>query len=249
MSAAYLLIAHGSRDRRSQEAFAALARQLNVRLSAMTSQPVPVGTAYLELSNQPLHQQVVQFAHHTVAESASTEIHLLPLFLLPGMHVRDDIPLEVTQASTLLTTDCQLYLKNYLGAQAGFVPLIRRLLSRLPASQRILMAHGSRRFGGNAPIEAIASRLQALPSYWAIAPTLSTQIKQLIDQGHQEIAIQPYFLFPGGITTAIADEVALLQQQFEGTQLYLGQSLSEAPEFIALVLDWLLRGDGVGAAL
>ncbi|NEO84826.1 MAG: sirohydrochlorin chelatase [Spirulina sp. SIO3F2] len=246
MSAAYLLIAHGSRDRRSQEAFAALARQLTTRLSVMMSQSVLVGTAYLELSSQPLHQQIVQFAHHAVAESTSTELHLLPLFLLPGMHVRDDIPVEVTQARTLLTIDCQLHLKNYLGAQAGFVPLLRRLLSRLPASQRILMAHGSRRFGGNAPIEAMAGRLQALPSYWAIAPTLSTQIKQLVSQGHQDIAIQPYFLFPGGITTAIADEVALLQQQFEETQLHLGYPLSEAPEFIALVLDWLLRGDGVG---
>lgn len=242
MSAAYLLIAHGSRDRRSQAAFAALAQQLTPRLRSATPQFAAVGTAYLELSRQPLHQQIIQFANRTVAESAITELYLLPLFLLPGMHVRDDIPVEVTQAKTLLTIDCQLHLRNYLGAHAGLVPLLRRLLGRLPASQRILMAHGSRRFGGNAPIEAMASRLQATPGYWAIAPSLATQVQALVRQGHPDIAIQPYFLFPGGITTAIADEVALLQQQFEHTQLHVGQPLSEAPEFITLVLDWLLRG-------
>lgn len=243
MSAAYLLIAHGSRDRRSLAAFAALAQQLTPRLRSVVPHAAAVGTACLELSRQPLHQQIIQFAHRTVAESAVTELYLLPLFLLPGMHVRDDIPVEVTQAKTLLTIDCQLHLRNYLGAHAGLVPLLRRLLARLPASQRILIAHGSRRFGGNAPVEVMANRLQATPSYWAIAPSLATQIQSLLSDGHQDIAIQPYFLFPGGITTAIAEEVALLQQDYGETQLHVGQPLSEAPEFITLVLDWLLRGD------
>ncbi|MGB0564813.1 MAG: sirohydrochlorin chelatase, partial [Spirulinaceae cyanobacterium] len=172
MSVAYLLIAHGSRDRRSQSAFAALAQRLKPRLGVATSEAPLIGIANLELTVQPLHQQIVKFVHEVSATQDNVQdIYLFPLFLLPGMHVQEDIPAEVTQATTLLTTDCRLHLGAYLGAQPGFVPLLRRLFGQLPASQRLLLAHGSRRFGGNAPIEAIARRLDAAPAYWAIAPS------------------------------------------------------------------------------
>ncbi|MEM8639627.1 MAG: CbiX/SirB N-terminal domain-containing protein [Cyanobacteria bacterium P01_G01_bin.54] len=258
MSVAYLLIAHGSRDRRSQSAFAALVEQLKPHLHAATAELPTIGIAALELSVQPLHQQIVQFVHQaatqqtishptlvTTVDGPLSDLYLFPLFLLPGMHVREDIPAEVAQAGTLLTTDCRLHLCPYLGGQPGFVPLLRRLFSQLPASQRLLLAHGSRRFGGNAPIEAIAGRLNATPAYWAIAPSLAEQVSQLTAQGHQQLAIQPYFLFPGGITTAIEDEVNWLQKQFDTAQFQLGRPLCDAPEFIALVLDWLQRGSQV----
>lgn len=244
MSVAYLLIAHGSRDRRSQVAFAALAERIKPRLPGTHryekgNYTVHVGTAYLELSDQPLHQQIVQFVAALSAEAPLDEVHLLPLFLLPGVHVRDDIPAEVTQASTLITTPCSLHLHNYLGAHPGFVPLLRRLFNPAIAAQRILLAHGSRRPGGNRPIESTASRLQARPAYWAVEPFLSQQVNQIVAQGHREIIIQPYFLFPGGITNAITTEVDLLRQHFRNVQIHQGTPFSEAPEFVTLVVDWL----------
>lgn len=239
MSVAYLLIAHGSRDRRSKAAFAALAEKLKPRLAGGRNDRIHIHTAYLELSDQPLHQQIVQLVTTLSAAAPLDELHLLPLFLLPGVHVRDDIPAEAAQASTLLTDHCSLYLHDYLGAHQGFVPLLRRLLNPAIAAPKILLAHGSRRPGGNAPIEEMASRLQASPAYWAVEPFLSQQVSQIASQGHHEMVIQPYFLFPGGITNAIATELALLQQRFNTVQIHKGQPLSEAPEFVTLVVDWL----------
>lgn len=111
---AYLLVTHGSRDPRSQAGAEQLARQLRQqfgledvpgdRQSQVNSRGeiiVAIATAVLELGPAPLHLQIEKFVRK-VAPLGVTRLKLLPLFLLPGVHVREDLPEELHLAQAAL---------------------------------------------------------------------------------------------------------------------------------------------------
>jgi sirohydrochlorin ferrochelatase len=57
----------------------------------------------------------------------------------------------------------------------------------------------------------------------------------LVRGGQQQIGIVPYFLFNGGITDAIAKNVAQLKQQFPATELHLANPLGASVELADLI--------------
>jgi sirohydrochlorin cobaltochelatase len=212
---ACLLVSHGSRDPRPALAAAALTEQITQLAPHLWVKP-----AVLECSPLPLHQQIEAFAQVAIAQHC-THLFLLPLFLLPGVHVMEDIPAEVAIAQSHLP-QIQLTPLPHLGTD----PNLYQLLEPAPSSSRILLSHGSRRTGGNAPVEAIATRLDALAAYWSVAPSLSTQVAELVRQGSTEITILPYFLFEGGITDAIAQTVQQLSITYPAVRLHLAATLA-----------------------
>lgn len=200
-----------------------------------------VGTGTLELAEQPLHQQIIQFAQRAGA-AGCTQLQILPLFLLPGVHVMEDIPAEVNLAQQALLPNIVLRQHPYLGSHSGLIDLLVNYQSAESADAWILLAHGSRRAGGNQPVEAIAAQLGLTPAYWSVSPDLSQQVQQLIEAGHQRIGILPYFLFAGGITDAIAQSVAHLTQTFPQVTLYLAPPLGES-EALPQLLWELIKAD------
>ena len=82
-----LLFAHGSRDARWREPVEAVARRVAERDPA-----AQVACAYLELVEPDLPTAAAQMARHGVRE-----IRVVPLFLGIGKHVREDLPLLLTQ--------------------------------------------------------------------------------------------------------------------------------------------------------
>jgi sirohydrochlorin ferrochelatase len=215
-SAAYLLVSHGSRDPRPQ-----IEMQYLVKLVAQRLQQSSVGdsdrplveAAVLELA-QPLHQQIQQFAEQVLAVGGR-QLHIVPMFLLPGVHVMEDIPAEVAIAQQRLGDAIALKICPYLGSYAHLSEVWLERVSKAsdPQVKRILLGHGSRRVGGNQPMEAIALQLNALPAYWSVSPSLIDQVNHLVSQGFTQIEILPYFLFAGGITDAIAQAIQDIQQQ------------------------------------
>jgi sirohydrochlorin cobaltochelatase len=236
-SSAYLLVSHGSRDPRPEIATDQLAELVAQQLiSQGVAQPL-VKTAVLDCAPTALHEQIQVFAQQAIAaqtpQTPLTKIYLIPLFLIPGVHVMEDIPTEVAIAQTHLGDSIELKICPYLGTDRTLYQLLN-----LPASSgKIFMSHGSRRAGGNAPIETIATQLQALPAYWSVEPKLETQVAALVAQGCQEITILPYFLFAGGITDAIAQTVAQLSQQFPTTPLKLADTLGENPKLATHIVN------------
>jgi sirohydrochlorin cobaltochelatase len=202
-----------------------------------------VATACLELSPFPLHQQIAALSNRLVAAGCD-RLQVVPLFLLPGTHVKEDIPAEVnlvrqhlqTQANPSLTID----LLPYLGMHPGLQRLLIHQLGDRSDAALILLAHGSRRRGGNQPVEAIAAHLGAVPAYWSVLPSLEMRITELVQAGYSKIGIVPYFLFAGGITDAIAQSVAYLSQQFPSVQLELSEVLGVSPALADLVVDLAL---------
>lgn len=227
---AYILVAHGSRDPRYHWQLHQLVQQVKDRLGRRVSPSQrtgaivleatpPIFAACLELTEIPLHHQIAQL----LPQLQSTGIHrlaVLPLFLLPGVHVVEDVPAEVAEARQNLPEDFHLELRPHLGVQPGIATRLAQNFNATDAQHRILLAHGSRRADANRPIEALAASIDAIAAYWSVSPTLDDRLPALSGR----IAVLPYFLFSGKITAAIADTIA--RRQTTHPQLQLAPSLS-----------------------
>jgi sirohydrochlorin cobaltochelatase len=232
---AYLLVSHGSRDPRPQVAASALAEQLRLQLAAVSAieSPSLVATAQLELADRPLHLQISEFTQHCTAVGIG-RIVILPLFLIPGVHVSEDIPAEIVLAEQLIGDRVQLAVAPFLGANPDFAALFGANRDVLP-QHSIILAHGSRKAGGNAIVAALASKLNLAAAYWSVSPSLSDTVAELVATGATEIGILPYFLFVGGITDAIEKLVAELSEQHPQVQLRLGEPIGNNPALVGTI--------------
>lgn len=261
---AYLLVSHGSRDSRPQIALERLAYLVQQQLdklnndsnSFLSSPPLPktklepistktatinnkalsfwVETATLEFAPFPLHKRIQQIAIQ-VGQLGGNHLKIVPLFLLPGVHVTEDIPEEIAIAQKSLHNSFTLELCPYLGSYPQMRQLLTAQFSQLSTPGRILLSHGSRRPGANQLIEKIASELEARAAYWSVAPSLAEEVEALNDLGVKKIGILPYFIFSGGITDAIAQQVLSLQQSYPNLELKLGNPLGATPELAQLI--------------
>lgn len=207
--------------------------------SAATVRPpaeVIVGTACLELAPLPLSQQIYEFGRRLQAAGV-TQLKLLPVFLMNGVHVAEDIPAEVETARQLLGSSLELTLCPYLGSHERMSSLIAAKLASIPAERSLLVAHGSRRPRGNRPIDALAQRLGTEVAYWSTPPDLESQVIALMQQGCQRLTVLPYFLFAGGITDAIAHLTEELAERFPRISFRLLPVLGASAELADMAVE------------
>ncbi|ASC72835.1 Sirohydrochlorin cobaltochelatase [Halomicronema hongdechloris C2206] len=205
-------------------------------LSGVDAYPLLVGTAALECGLLPLHQQIAEFSQR-VRRTGIRRIKLVPLFLLRGVHVMEDIPAEIAQAEQLLENQIQLELCPHLGSHGQLSTLLGRRAATLSCDRTLLLAHGSRRPGGNRTVEAIAKTLGATAAYWSVPPDLETQVIALIQSGCQRLAIVPYFLFAGGTTDAITQLTEELAERFPKITFRLLPPLGATGELADVVVN------------
>ncbi|MDY6802234.1 MAG: sirohydrochlorin chelatase [Cyanobacteriota bacterium] len=248
MPSAYFLVSHGSRDPRPQESLAQLADRLSDRLYLLTNnskngnEPSLVGSGTLELGPTTLHQQLLEFGRSLLTLPIS-EIQVIPLFLLPGVHVTEDIPAEIDILSQNLSySPISINLRPYIGSHPGMGDLLAAKMAVHPCDRWVLLSHGSRRPRGNEPVEKIAKYLEhkcqtsVSTAYWSVSPSLDSQILALVREGHRQIGIVPYFLFKGGITEAIARSVEHFATEYPGVNFYLAEPLGASVELVELIL-------------
>lgn len=244
MSPAYLLVSHGSRDRRPEIAMQQLARLVSNKLptnqNSVNNEHL-VGIAALEMSPQPLHEQIQQFANRAFGDGRISQnekrLKIIPLFLLPGVHVMTDIPAEVALAQQTIGEDIIIELQPYLGSHPNLEKLLVKQIAAIKAEAWILLAHGSRRPLSQETVEAMAASLGTMTAYWANPPSLESRVKELVATGYREIAILPYFLFAGGITDAIATSIEELKLQFSAVNFQLAEPLGASAELAELIWD------------
>ncbi|MBI3316531.1 MAG: CbiX/SirB N-terminal domain-containing protein [Candidatus Omnitrophica bacterium] len=82
MKSAYLIIAHGSKDEGSNEAFWKFLEDFRKQYSSRW-----VEGAFLEMVKPSISQGI-----ENCIEKGALEIFVIPLMLFPGRHVKDDIP-------------------------------------------------------------------------------------------------------------------------------------------------------------
>ncbi len=243
MPSAYLLVSHGSRDPRQEIAMQQLAKLVNNKLIGGVVSPPKcelVGTAYLEFKPEPLHEQIKRFAESSLANGYD-RLEILPLFLLAGVHVMEDIPGEVALAQQAIAQDIIIELQPYLGSHPGIEQLLAKQIAQSSENHHnqgwILLTHGSRRPGSKKQVQAMAKNLGVVVAYWSVAPSLESRVKELISADYKEISILPYFLFAGGITDAIARSSQELKLQFPAVRFQLTEPLGPSAELADLIWD------------
>lgn len=211
-------------------------------ISLEKSQLPLVEYACLEFANLSLAESIVEFARRS-HQLGYQQVMLLPLFLLPGIHVTVDIPIQIDLAQQILRGQINLKLGSYLGSYSKMVEFLRNKFNSIEPKinqGKILLAHGSRH-GGNQPCEVLAKQLRATPAYWSTAPNLAESVEKLVEQGKQNLVILPYFLFTGKITDAIALEVQQLQPIYPHINFRLAQPLGATKELANLIWEGALQ--------
>lgn len=212
------------------------------RSGGLRSVPTPlplVGTACLEQGRCDLHRQIIDFGQRVAANGVQT-IRIVPLFLLKGVHVAEDLPAEVHLAQQALP-GLALHISPHLGSHPGLKGVVQAKLQAATATDAwLLLAHGSRRPKGNHAVQTLAQSLGGTAAYWAVPPNLETQVIHHIQQGVQRLAILPYFLFTGTTTDALVRRTEDLAERFPKIGFHLLPPLGPTPELANLVVDLAL---------
>ena len=237
-AAALFFVTHGSSDRRSW-----LALQ-NLVTVARTYSDHPISGGCLEGQAQSLAQQLEQFADEVIPLGIK-EIVILPLFLLAGVHVSEDIPHEVAIAQSKLQGKVQekliFRITPHLGTDSQIPNLLLQHFQKYKNTQniekqgQILVSHGSRRVDANQVVEDLATHCQASAAYWGVEPKIETQVENLLTEGIRQINVLPYFLTEGGITEAIARKLDVYSDRVQIQLLPLPLSNEQ---IVSLSLRW-----------
>ncbi|WP_039728281.1 sirohydrochlorin chelatase [Leptolyngbya iicbica] len=260
MRTAYLLVSHGSSDPRHQAGLTRLAQGVRQQLSRGhqstqitirpesapwrsrppaadldTESPI-VGTATLEAAEQSLAEQIVQFSR-SLSQLDIQQLVIVPLFLLAGIHVKEDLPAEIGCAQQQLRSGVSIKCLPYLGSRPQFKQHIATRIAKTKADRCLLLAHGSRRPAGNRAIQQLGRGLDTDIAFWTVPPDLETQVYHLMQRGHQHIAIAPFFLFPGSITDAITHRTEQIAEHLPKLSLRLLSPLGTNSELGAVIAD------------
>ncbi|MBT9312091.1 sirohydrochlorin chelatase [Leptothoe kymatousa] len=213
------------------------APNLGVRMRSPRGRCI-VGTAVLEFAPLPLHQQIAEFGRR-LSSAGVKRLQLVPLFLLRGKHVMDDIPEEVALAQHELGDLIEIKAGEHLGGYPAMAALIAKRLSHTPKKGRLLVAHGSRRAKGNRSVDKLAKSLGTDVAYWTNDSEIEHQTIQLMQQGCSTLTIFPYFLFAGGITDAVAHLTEELAERFPRTNFRLLPPLGATADMANLLVKTL----------
>jgi sirohydrochlorin cobaltochelatase len=219
------LLLHGSHDRR----YAASVEQFCKSLRSGDVAALPGQVAYLDCAPTPLHEQIQAFG---IASNA-TQLVLLPLFLLPGVHVMTDIPDEVALAQAAMP-ELSIVTASYLGSNPDLAMTLQQSFGE-PGTGRIIISHGSRRSGGNQPVIDLAEAVGAIPAYWSVEPSLTMQVMALADRGQHHITVLPYMLFEGSLTDGIRQALAAIQVEHPHLRFTLLPTIAQQPECLQLI--------------
>lgn len=241
-SCAYLLVIHGSRNSSYQKNVNNLESLVKNNLDNQGLNYI-LNIAYLELGEQSLSEQIVDFAK-LCQEKKYNKLKILPLFLLAGTHVKEDIPQQINQAIKNIKANkinIKIEIKQYLGSHHKFIDLISKKYPKNQDDKIVMIAHGTTLQNGNQELNFLTHKLGYELAFWSIYPSLTEKINVLIRQGYQNIFILPYFLFTGKITITIAEQIAQLQKQYRHINFVLLETIAEKKQFAEVIIQILLE--------
>jgi len=238
---AYLLVVHGSKNPQYKiylEQLATFTRQQLKSKGIKTE----LATSYLELAQESLAQKIIDFATICTEKKYSC-LKILPLFLFSGTHVLQDIPHELGFALDFLAEKSRISVEllSHLGSDPAVIDLLNKKYQKSPADSRILITHGTKLLKGENEAQQVARTLGAQLAFWSMNPFFDEVVDRLMQEKKTSIAILPYFLFPGKITSAIATTTEEIRKKYPNTELKIISPLGATPELAQIIVKQLTK--------
>mgnify|MGYP000710623638 FL=1 len=239
---AVLLVGHGSRREKSNEQVRELAADLEGRLG------IPVDAAFLELAEPAIDEAVAGLA---ATVSRVTVVHLS---LFAASHVKNDVPLAVTQARE---AHPELTIAN--GAHLGVHPAILDLLDDRVASVEadlgvdregddvavVVCARGSSDPDANADVHKLARLLYEGRAFSRVEASFVGVTEPLLDETLHDLAkarpdavvVVPYMLGDGVLTGRIKDGAREFDDEYPYVDAAPGEPLGTDPRLLDVLGD------------
>jgi len=99
MNEGVLILAHGSREKSTEDTLSIIMKMLRQELNLEN-----IESAYLQFSENNLEKGLLKFINKGI-----TDIKVIPYFLFEGIHIKEDIPKEIDE-----------FLKKYPGVKISF---------------------------------------------------------------------------------------------------------------------------------
>lgn len=221
---ALLLLAHGSRDRRSVAATRALAREVSRVRPALT-----VRYSFLDLA-QPRTGPVLT----RLAAAGHREVVVVPLLLTAAYHSRVDVPAVLAATPPGLV----VYQAGVLGPDPRLVDgLMRRLGPGDGFDAVVLAAAGSSDPRALTTVEGMVTALgerYGMPcraGYASAEPEVAMAIRRLRRSDARRVAVASYFLAPGLLHDRVVGSAR------EAGAVAVAEPLVAIPELVRVVSD------------
>lgn len=235
MKPAVLFVGHGSRDPEGTQEFCRLVEQYRA------SEPHRrVEHGFLEFNSPSIAEAVAQCA----ARGART-VAVLPGMLMPGSHVKNDIPGAMHEARQKYP-DVEFYYGRHLHLHAKILELCRLRIEQSLAASRsierrdtllIVVSRGSNDTDANADISKLARMLaEGMGFGWSASaysgvttPLLPEALERCHRMGFARIVVFPFFLFTGVLEKRIRRLTAEFGQRHPETEFLCASYLSVHP--------------------
>lgn len=238
MSTGLLIVGHGSRDSSANAEFeSVVAAYRAARLD------VDVTHGYVELARPSLSTALRDLAQRT------DSVVVLPLFLFAAGHVKNDIPLALSQARQDFPT-VSFTVANALGVHPNLVELtFERARTALEGAREstktavIVVGRGSSDPDANGDFCKVVRLLAegreigwVVPCFIGVTRPLFEETVELVARMRPErIVVVPYFLFGGRLITKIREQVESFQARYPWIKVELAPHLGSDDRLLKLM--------------
>ncbi|HYU21284.1 MAG TPA: sirohydrochlorin chelatase [Chloroflexota bacterium] len=258
---ALLLIAHGSRDADARDEYARIREALAQRLSDEV-----VVFSVLEFPDQD-HLPSIQEGWRRCVAAGARRVVVLPFFLFPAGHVRDDLPGELEQARAK-HLDATLELLPPLGPAEELLDVLEERAGQAIAQLAgdpdgltavVLVGAGTSDPDANGDLCKVARLLWERSPYPLVevawisltTPNVRQAVDRCVALGARRIALVPYFLNTGVLLRRIGPRLGPIRQQHPRLAIQVAPQIGPHPRLIDLLarrsregLDGECRGHG-----
>jgi sirohydrochlorin ferrochelatase/(2Fe-2S) ferredoxin len=227
---AVLLVGHGSRRERSNEAVRELAADLERRLG------LPVDAAFLELAEPAIADGIAGLA------STVSRLSVVQLSLFAASHVKNDVPLAI-EAARATHEDLRVHAGRHLGVHPALVDVVdaraRAVEERLDVDRAtddvavVLCARGSSDPDANADAHKLARLLYEGREFDRVEtafvgvtePRLEAALPDLAKRRPDAVVVVPYMLGDGVLTGRVRERTAEFDAEYPYVEAAAGDPL------------------------
>ncbi len=204
---AVIYIGHGSRNATANNEFVHFIKEVMTEVS----EPIQA-YGFLELEKPSIKEAVEE-----CILKGATEIKVIPVLLLSGIHVTVDIPNELKALEEEYPFLTVIYGRP-LGVDDLMVDILLKRINEKSSSESrgiLLVGHGSREPEAGVEFEEIRRKVESeskSPIFTcylkAQEPAFSVELEKQVKGDYQQLVVLPFLLFKGGFISKMSGEIS-----------------------------------------